>query len=848
MNPRTTRTTALSIPLPAIGRRTLAVSFVIVAMLAALLALEWSNARSAQGQTACAPIDLGTLEAGPDSELTASGSWSTKDCDSRFRTGSDAHTYRFELGEGGRIRVNLTSADGDSYLYLMDEDGRRITYNDDSGAGLDARLERDLAPGVYMVEATTLGGRKRGSADFSLTVSRVTGCDPVHLGTLGPGVGLTASGSWSLDTCGSRFVVEHPAHGYLFEMPQDGRVLIDLMSENGDPVLSLVSLTEGLIAANDDGGERRNSRIERYLQAGTYLLEATTYLERDFQPLMSDFVLVVNLVDEQAKQERFLLKIEESRTPDVVVAGQPFPVDFRVGNLGGGSLAEVGGYALVYVVGPRVLEVGPRITAAEGRWESGVSYHTSAGTAGNNSVEIGHVRPFEVSFGSSGPTWLFVGAVTYNSLGEEVGFHGLWRNLTVLSGTPLDSVTVKVDDADYVVEAVADAEGLVTTSVSAAADPEAGVDPSVQAKAIYAAGVHSQVLDGIFEQPAIAALLRDGESAPAAVDGASSSALSSHFAGQYTSAVAASGLAEALAAEEALVPMEVEDIVTGIAQESSEQFVTLAESWSALQERVDSGDALSYEEAFEVHSQFAYAERVISPAVAAGEIVAAASNAELGWEDPQVLVIFRDLQQRASCGDTDEHLQDALEGAGVSNVEEQIRLAAEMRVASPITGLTLDAVLCAIAEADDENSLFLRGLAIAGNSEIQELFGYDQPSLEPTGPAPVRLRIIARLAEEGYIEHGVELASGHQILPTSRFLSLDTRTGSWRSSSDVEVAGVVLGRIQGRILQDGRAELSFVDATGEMISPDLRYLAADIPAGVWLRSGEISAMPEGAEE
>ena len=89
-------------------------------MLAGLLALEWSSARSAQGQTACEPIDLGTLDAGLDAELTADGSWSTEDCDSRFRTDSDAHTYQFELVEGGRTRVNLTSADGDSYLYLMD--------------------------------------------------------------------------------------------------------------------------------------------------------------------------------------------------------------------------------------------------------------------------------------------------------------------------------------------------------------------------------------------------------------------------------------------------------------------------------------------------------------------------------------------------------------------------------------------------------------------------------------------------------------------------------------------------------------------------------------------------------
>ena len=65
---------------------------------------------------------------------------------------------------------------------------------------------------------------------------------------------MTASDSWTLDTCGSYFVVEHPAHSYSFNLAQSGRVLIDLISEHGDPILSLASPTQGVISANDDGG------------------------------------------------------------------------------------------------------------------------------------------------------------------------------------------------------------------------------------------------------------------------------------------------------------------------------------------------------------------------------------------------------------------------------------------------------------------------------------------------------------------------------------------------------------------------------------------------------------------
>ena len=78
------------------------------------------------------------------------------------------------------------SVGGDPYLYLLAEDGTRITDNDDGGAGLNARIERDMAAGIYLVEATTVGGRGRGPADFTLSITHVTGCDPVHLGTLEP--------------------------------------------------------------------------------------------------------------------------------------------------------------------------------------------------------------------------------------------------------------------------------------------------------------------------------------------------------------------------------------------------------------------------------------------------------------------------------------------------------------------------------------------------------------------------------------------------------------------------------------------------------------------------------------
>ena len=168
---------------------------------------------------------------------------------------------------------------------------------------------------------------------------------------------------------------------------------------------------------------------------------------------MADFTLVIRLVDEKASQDSFLLKIEDVHTPEHVVAGQPFPIHYRVGNLGGGDLADVGGNAEVYVVGPRVYEYIDPIAASETRWEAGVSYHTGSQTANAASVSIGEATPFEVMFTRPGPSWVFVGVITYDEAGEERGFHGLWHNLMVLSGTTFDPVAVSVDGTEYLVEA-----------------------------------------------------------------------------------------------------------------------------------------------------------------------------------------------------------------------------------------------------------------------------------------------------------------------------------------------------------------------------------------------------------
>lgn len=822
---------------------------VAVAMIASMLAVAGSSIALGQETAECEVTDLGTLGSFFDRVLEAEGRWTTEDCDSRFRAGSDAHTYRFEVADAGRVRIGLSSAEADSYLYLLTEDGGRIADNDDNGARLDARVERDLAPGVYLIEATTVGGRDRGPADFTLTVSRLEGCDFVHLGTLEPGVDLTAEGSWSLETCGSRYVSAHPAHSYSFNLAEAARVRIDLESENGDPVLSLASLEHGIIGANDDGAEGRNSRIEQHLQAGVYFIEATTYLERDRQPLQADFTLTVHLVDEAAQQQEPRLKIEEVRTPAEVVAGDPFTVHYRIGNLGGGELPDDGSRALIYLVGPRVFDL---LDPVSGVWDAGVAYHAGDETAGASSTAIDEVAPFEVTFSKHGPTWLFVGVVTQGPPDEtagpnaaadreEIGFHGLWHNLMVLSSPAFEPVDITVGSNDYTVTAEADTDGEVTTTAALVADPDADLDPQIRLRAIYTAGVLTQLLDGVFERPALSGLSEDSDPQRVDVANPSSSSLISAFGQQYAALLSASGLIDGWRAGEAINPNAIEELWLDAANAVSSHYASMAADWRSQLDRAEGQPELSFQDAVTVHSQVAYAESIVAPAVAAGDIITAARSADGGWEDAGVWAM---MAAQSGCRAGEDALREALEAAEVDNIDELVALDSYLRLARPVHGLAVDQTLCAAAAADAALWRFLQRLSVDGSAELREMLGLTPPAPavtpEPAAtPEPHRLQIVVRLADDGRWEYGVELAGSERILPPNRFLPADAAVGHWHMSGDVEVDGDAIGKIRARHVAGGRTEVSFRDAEGEVITPDIAFLPADAATGVWYRSSEI---------
>ena len=853
------------------GTRLLAAVCVTLAVMAAALVLDTPRTAAEEHPPECEVIDLGELGEGAEATLAAEGGWTTEDCDSRFRTDSDAVTYRFSVAAAGRLRIELASSDADPVLYLLAEDGSRITHDDDGGDDLDARIERDFVAGVYLLEATTVGGRARGAADFTLSVSWVAGCETIHLGALEPGVDLTASGSWSLDTCGSRIVAAHPAYSYSFTVPEPGLVRVDLMSENGDPVLSLASPTLGVIGANDDGGDGRDARIEQYLPAGLYVVEATTYLERDLQPLEADFDLIVSLVDEQALQLESQLKIEAVHLPDMIIAGQPFEVHYRVGNLGGSDLADADGGALVYTIyggRPRVFERTVFVPGSEDRWQAGVAYHSGAATASDTSIAVDELHPLTVSFANPGPAWLVTAVYSEDEDENELGWHGLWRNFMVFSGPTFDPRTVSVDGEAYLVAPVADEDGVVTYWVVDASNPAAEVDDATSAKALYAAATHALALDGIFERPAVPA--PSGEpaapdaapSAPIALANPSSTTLLEALGLHYAEGLAASGLIESVAAGNVITAAGVDALVLAAADAAAAQYAPIAARWAALLEGIEAGEVLTFEEAFAVQSELAYVESVASPLVTAGAIVRAVRASEAGWADPAVRAIARGIASEGSCR-APSALGDALTRAGASDVGAALALDAELRGALVARGASVDsaayelglgAALCAISGIDAANFELTRTLDIQP-SVVQAMLAPERPAPEPPAPPPpppapepLSLRIVGALAEDGRVEFTVQLPNGAEIGTQRRFFAAEPDDRRWYESTDVELNGSPIGIIRARYLADGRIEVGFDDADGNSVAIDVRYLPAELAPGATVRTSLFEAPRPAPEE
>ena len=101
-------------------------------------------------------------------------------------------------------------------------------------------------------------------------------------------------------------------------------------------------------------------------------------------------------------------------------------------------------------------------------------------------------------------------------------------------------------------------------------------------------------------------------------------------------------------------------------------------------------------------------------------------------------------------------------------------------------------------------------------------------------------RIVARRLADGRTEFGYQPSGGERVLPAQRYFPANSRVDRWLNSSAVIVDGEEIGRINARLLADGRIEFAFTPTDSERILPSSRYFPASSSGG-WLRSSLIDA-------
>ena len=130
----------------------------------------------------------------------------------------------------------------------------------------------------------------------------------------------------------------------------------------------------------------------------------------------------------------------------------------------------------------------------------------------------------------------------------------------------------------------------------------------------------------------------------------------------------------------------------------------------------------------------------------------------------------------------------------------------------------------------------------------QPTAGAEQPTAggqdEPAAAVDAsRGRIMARRTSDGRTEFAWLPAGADvddPVLPSSRYFPVDPGHGRWLRSTPIEVDGTIVGRINARLVANGRIEFGFTPTGGDLILPSGRYFPANPGHNRWLRSTEIN--------
>jgi hypothetical protein len=172
----------------------------------------------------------------------------------------------FSVTQPMPVRFEVIRAGGDTTLVVVGPGG--TLCDDDSGGNTNPRIVQNLPPGTYQVYVGTY--RAGQLLPYTLRVRHdvqrgaATVNAPVR-GTFAPGLPIDGSG--------------RPYVDYTVQIGQPGQYRFDLVSANASLYDPFLELRQGgmLLSRDDDGGGYPNSRITISLNAGTYVVRASSY-------------------------------------------------------------------------------------------------------------------------------------------------------------------------------------------------------------------------------------------------------------------------------------------------------------------------------------------------------------------------------------------------------------------------------------------------------------------------------------------------------------------------------------------------------------------------------------------
>lgn len=227
----------------------------------------------APGTTGSYSIVVTSLDAACSSRMpiafgaSAPGTLNTADC--RSTDGRYVDFWTISVAASQRTRLDLTSTTFDTYLYVYDANGALVVADDDGGGASNSRIDRVFAAGSYLVAVTSYAVGATGN----YTLALAAGGDPCAT-AMPIALGEALSGALTSGDCRSG---ERWLDRWTLTVPASRNVRLDLTSGAFDTYLVLLNASEGTIAEDDDAGEGANSRIERTLAAGTYVILVTSF-------------------------------------------------------------------------------------------------------------------------------------------------------------------------------------------------------------------------------------------------------------------------------------------------------------------------------------------------------------------------------------------------------------------------------------------------------------------------------------------------------------------------------------------------------------------------------------------